>query len=51
MGQVGRFATSLTEPAGAMYFSGEHCGRMFAGLEAACESDEHAVLGTLEKLS
>jgi len=51
VGQAGRFATALTEPAGAMCFSGEHCGRMFAGLVAACESAEHAVLGMLEKLS
>ncbi len=49
VGQARRFSSALAEPAGAMYFSGEHCGRMFAGLEAACESAEHAVLGLLEK--
>jgi monoamine oxidase len=51
VGQVGRFAQALNEPAGAMYFAGEHCGRMFAGLEAACESAEGAVLKMLESLA
>jgi monoamine oxidase len=51
VGQVGRFAPALAEPAGSMYFAGEHCGRMFAGLEAACESAEGAVLKMLESLA
>jgi monoamine oxidase len=50
VGQVGRFAQALAEPAGAMYFAGEHCGRLFAGLEAACESAEGAVLRMTETL-
>ena len=50
VGQVGRFARALAQPAGALYFAGEHCGRMFAGLEAACESAEGAVLQMLETL-
>jgi len=51
VGQVGRFAQALSEPAGSMHFAGEHCGRMFAGLEAACESAEGAVLKMLESLT
>jgi monoamine oxidase len=51
VGQVGRFAEALSRPAGSMFFAGEHCGSMFAGLEAACESAEGAVLKMLETLT
>jgi monoamine oxidase len=51
VGQVGRFTQALSQPAGSMYFAGEHCGRMFAGLEAACESAEAAVFRMLESLT
>lgn len=49
-GQVGRFAALLPQPVEALYFAGEHCGRLFPGLEGACESAENAVLRLLDDL-
>jgi monoamine oxidase len=49
-GDIGRFAQMLAEPVGALYFAGEHCGKVHAGIEAACESAEAAVLRALDDL-
>jgi monoamine oxidase len=49
-GDIGRYAEVLTEPVGALYFAGEHCGKIHAGLEAACEAAENAVVRALDDL-
>jgi monoamine oxidase len=49
-GDIGRFAQVLAEPVGALYFAGEHCGKVHAGIEAACESAEAAVLRLLDDI-
>jgi len=49
-GGIGRFAHVLAEPVGALYFAGEHCGKVHAGIEAACESAEAAVLRLLDDI-
>jgi monoamine oxidase len=47
-GGIGRYAHSLADPAGALYFAGEHCGKVHAGMEAACEAGEAAVVRLLD---
>ena len=49
-GQVGRFNDVLSQPAGALFFAGEHCGRLHVGMEAACESAEAAAVKMLAAL-
>jgi monoamine oxidase len=49
-GDIARFAHVLGEPVGALYFAGEHCGKVHAGIEAACESAEAAVLRALDDI-
>lgn len=49
-GGIGRYMPVLQKPVGALYFAGEHCGRVFAGMEAACESGETAVMQLLDDL-
>lgn len=49
-GDIGRYAPLLAQPAGALYFAGEHCGRLNAGLESACEAAENAVMRLLDDL-
>lgn len=51
-GDIGRYTPLLTQPVGALYFAGEHCGKIHTGIEAACEAGENAavdILGDLEK--
>lgn len=49
-GGVSRYADVLSQPVGALQFAGEHCGKVFVGLEAACESAETAAMRILEEL-
>jgi monoamine oxidase len=49
-GGIVRTMPYLQKPVGALYFAGEHCGRVFAGMEAACESGETAVMQLLDDL-
>jgi monoamine oxidase len=49
-GDVARYADILTQPAGAMYFAGEHNCRVNAGIEGACEAAENAVIPILETI-
>jgi monoamine oxidase len=49
-GDIGRYAQLLAEPVGALHFAGEHCGKVHAGIEAACESAEAAVLRLLDDI-
>lgn len=49
-GDIGRYARVLEHPVGALHFAGEHCGKVHAGIEAACESAETAVLRVLDRL-
>jgi monoamine oxidase len=49
-GGIGRYAALLDRPVGSLYFGGEHCGKLHAGLEAACESAENAVMRLLEDI-
>jgi monoamine oxidase len=46
-GGIGRCMPWLDKPVGSLYFAGEHCGKLHAGMEAACESAEAAVLRVL----
>ena len=47
-GDIKRYAAVVGEPVGALYFAGEHCGKVHAGIEAACESAETAVVALLD---
>ncbi|KQP46256.1 NAD(P)/FAD-dependent oxidoreductase [Pseudorhodoferax sp. Leaf274] len=47
-GDIGRYEALLARPVGALYFAGEHCAKLHAGLEAACESAEAAAMRVLE---
>ena len=49
-GDIARYAGVIGEPVGALYFAGEHCGKVHAGIEAACESAEATVLRLLDDL-
>lgn len=49
-GDIGKYARLLTQPVGAMYFAGEHCAHLYAGLESACEAAENAVVRLLDDL-
>jgi monoamine oxidase len=49
-GDIGRYAGLLTQPVGALYFAGEHCGHLYAGLESACEAAENAVVRLLDDI-
>jgi monoamine oxidase len=49
-GGIGRYAALLDQPVGSLYFGGEHCGKLHAGLEAACESAESAVMRLLDDI-
>lgn len=43
-GDIGRFANTMGQPVGRLYFAGEHLGRRHLGLEAACESSQEALM-------
>ena len=49
-GDIGRYESLLSQPVGALYFAGEHCGKLYAGLEAACEAAENAVMRLLDDI-
>lgn len=49
-GGIGRYAALLDKPVGALYFAGEHCGKLHAGMESACESAEAAAMRLLDDL-
>ncbi len=49
-GDIGRYAQLLTQPIGALYFAGEHCAHLYAGLESACEAAENAVVRLLDDI-
>jgi monoamine oxidase len=49
-GGIGRHLPWLDKPVGSLYFAGEHCGKLHAGMEAACESAEAAVMRLMEDL-
>jgi monoamine oxidase len=49
-GGVARHLPWLDRPVGSLYFAGEHCGKLHAGMEAACESAEAAVMRLMEDL-
>lgn len=49
-GDIGRYVSHLATPIGALYFAGEHCGRLYAGLESACEAAENAVVRLLDDI-
>ncbi len=49
-GDIGKYAQLLTQPVGAMYFAGEHCAHLYAGLESACEAAENAVVRLLDDI-
>jgi len=49
-GDIGRYLPLLSQPLGALYFAGEHCAKLHAGMEAACESGENAALRLLDDL-
>ena len=46
-GDIARYDAILGQPVGAMYFGGEHNGHVHAGIEAACEAAENAVIDLL----
>jgi monoamine oxidase len=50
-GDVGRYASIVARPVGALYFAGEHNCRVHAGVEGACEAAENASIAVLETLS
>lgn len=50
-GDIGRYAAIVGQPVGALYFAGEHNGRVHAGIEGACEAAENASIAILERLS
>lgn len=43
-GEVRRFRAQVGEPAGRVYFAGEHIGQIDPGMEGACESGERAAV-------
>lgn len=43
-GQISQWADTMGEPAGRLYFAGEHLGYLHTGMEAAMESAERAAL-------
>jgi len=49
-GGIGRYEALLARPVGTLHFAGEHCGKLHAGMEAACESAEAAALRVLDQL-
>jgi monoamine oxidase len=49
-GDIEKYASLVGQPAGAMYFAGEHNCRVTAGLEGACEAAETAAIAVLEAL-
>jgi monoamine oxidase len=49
-GGIERYLPVLAQPVGGLYFAGEHCGKLHAGIEAACESAEAAVLKLLDDI-
>ncbi len=49
-GDIARYVHTIADPAGALYFAGEHCGKVHAGMEAACEAGETAALRLLDDL-
>lgn len=49
-GDIGRYEALLSQPIGALYFAGEHCGKVHAGLESACEAAENAVLRLMDEI-
>ena len=46
-GDIARYDGIIGRPVGAMYFAGEHNGHIHAGIEAACEAAEIAVIDLL----
>ena len=49
-GGVTRYADVMMQPAGALFFAGEHCSRIGSGLEGACESAEDASIKIMDLL-
>jgi monoamine oxidase len=49
-GDITRYDEILGQPVGAMYFGGEHNGHVHAGIEAACEAGESAVIDLLSAI-
>ncbi|MEM9288046.1 MAG: FAD-dependent oxidoreductase [Pseudomonadota bacterium] len=49
-GQIARFGTSLSEPAGRLHFAGEHTALYERGMEGAMEAGETAAVQLLEVL-
>jgi len=49
-GQMASLAPSLAQPAGRLFFAGEHTAQLMSGMEAAAESGERAALQCLERL-
>lgn len=49
-GDITRYMPYLDRPVGALYFAGEHCAHLNAGLESACEAAENAVMRLLDDL-
>ncbi|WAC71963.1 NAD(P)/FAD-dependent oxidoreductase [Roseateles sp. SL47] len=49
-GGIRRHLPWLDRPVGRLYFAGEHCGKLHAGMEAACESAEAAVMRLMEDM-
>jgi monoamine oxidase len=51
VGQIKRFANVFNEPHERIYFAGEHCRILEAGMEAAATSGERAAIEVIRKLS
>lgn len=51
VGQIKRFANVFNEPHERVYFAGEHCRVLEAGMEAAATSGERAAIEVIRKLS
>ena len=41
---------AMGERVGNLHFAGEHCGKVHAGMESACEAAENAVLRLMDDL-
>ena len=50
-GDIGRFGDGLARPHGRVFFAGEHTAFANAGMEAAMESGERAVLEIMRRLA
>lgn len=47
-GQIGAWATRITEPSGRLHFAGEHLSFLHTGMEGALETGERAAYAILE---